>query len=195
LAGNSPVVSGNGGTGAQGVLYSLTPHTKSLWTYKILHNFDLVDGDGAPLSPLTIINHELYGTSSIGHVGGPGGAVWKFSRPSKARAPWKKTLLYSFQGSTDGAGPSGQLLPGPDGVLYGMTFSGGSANCGAVYKLKPPASGKGSWTKTVLHDFAGQPDGCNPNNFGLAANADGTLFGTTVGGGANNAGTIFTLKP
>jgi uncharacterized repeat protein (TIGR03803 family) len=76
-----------------------------------------------------------------------------------------------------------------DGVLYGSTFIGGSANEGAVFKLK------GS-KETVLHSFcsSGCADGANPAE-GLIIDGSGKLIGTTENNGANpNGGTIFRLS-
>jgi len=188
-------VVGTGGKNGAGVAYSLTPPVgpKKVWTYKILHNFALKDGEGIPNSPFTIVNHELYGASSIGHMGGPGGAIYKLTVPDTGDA-WKKTVLTIFTGD-DGSLPAGPMLVGTGGVFYGTTFAGGSINCGVLFKLAPPAAGHTKWKKTTLHDFAGTPDGCNPGNFGLTADAEGTLYGVTGSGGDDNAGTVFSTKP
>ncbi|HVN05686.1 MAG TPA: choice-of-anchor tandem repeat GloVer-containing protein, partial [Bryobacteraceae bacterium] len=53
----------------------------------------------------------------------------------------------------------------------------------------------GGWTETILHTFLGigAQDGENPN--ALLFDAAGNLYGTTVGGGVDNPGTIFKLTP
>jgi uncharacterized repeat protein (TIGR03803 family) len=48
-------------------------------------------------------------------------------------------------------------------------------------------------TLTTLHSF-GVSDGANPEA-GLIADASGNLYGTTAGGGAHSAGTVFKLTP
>jgi uncharacterized repeat protein (TIGR03803 family) len=45
----------------------------------------------------------------------------------------------------------------------------------------------------LLHSFSGAPDGSNAN--GVVRAADGTLYGTTEGGGENHAGTIYKVTP
>jgi uncharacterized repeat protein (TIGR03803 family) len=100
-----------------------------------------------------------------------------------------ETTLHDF-GSEDVL-PATVLL-GPNGVLYGTT-SGGASNYGAVFELTPPASSGGSWTETILHSFTGGADGGVPNGLTLAP--DGTLYGTTLGGGTNAEGTVFALTP
>jgi len=50
-------------------------------------------------------------------------------------------------------------------------------------------------TFTTLYRFGSQPtDGANPTA-GLIQATDGNLYGTTLDGGANNAGTIFKITP
>jgi uncharacterized repeat protein (TIGR03803 family) len=49
-------------------------------------------------------------------------------------------------------------------------------------------------TERVVYSFRGKPDGWNP--FGsLTADNDGTIYGTTFGGGSVGFGTVFALKP
>jgi uncharacterized repeat protein (TIGR03803 family) len=53
----------------------------------------------------------------------------------------------------------------------------------------------GQWTKSTLYSFAGQPgDGAGPYG-GVTFGAAGNMYGTTVGGGENNVGTIYKLTP
>lgn len=62
---------------------------------------------------------------------------------------------------------------------------------GVVFQLSPHA---GKWKETVLHAFAGSPDGARPEG-GVIADAAGNLYGTTaVGGDAGDGGTVFSLK-
>jgi uncharacterized repeat protein (TIGR03803 family) len=101
-------------------------------------------------------------------------------------------ILHSFTGyPTDGAGPRAGLIQGPDGTLYGTTSGGGvNTNFGMVFQIAPDGSGF-----TNLHDFFGYPtDGANPYA-GLIQGPDGTLYGTTSGGGANDFGTVFQIFP
>jgi uncharacterized repeat protein (TIGR03803 family) len=47
---------------------------------------------------------------------------------------------------------------------------------------------------TVLHGFAGAPDGSVPTG-GLIAGTDGNFYGTTSQGGANDFGTVYRISP
>jgi len=50
-------------------------------------------------------------------------------------------------------------------------------------------------TETVLYSFTGGLDGANPYYSGVIFDASGNLYGTTVGGGTSNLGTVFELTP
>jgi len=48
-------------------------------------------------------------------------------------------------------------------------------------------------TETILHSFTCQPtDGCSPNG-GVTVDSSGNIYGTTITGGSNGAGTVFEL--
>lgn len=102
-------------------------------------------------------------------------------------SPSPLITLYSFAGQPDGANPRGDLVLDPTGNPYGTTLNGGTANQGTAFKLD--TTGK----ETVLHSFAGSPDGAYPVA-GLIRDAAGNLYGTTAnGGGSGGAGTVFKL--
>src|ERR1700719_615365 len=85
------------------------------------------------------------------------------------------TVLYSFQGGSDGAGPVGGVVSDAAGNLYGLTYAGGTGcigGCGTVYRLAPDG------TETVLYAFLGGADGAVPTG-NLILDQGGNLFGTT----------------
>jgi uncharacterized repeat protein (TIGR03803 family) len=109
-----------------------------------------------------------------------------------------ETALYSFcsqQKCSDGSGPVASLVDAK-GTLYGTTFHGGSRGCehqgcGTAFALDLDTG-----AETVLHSFCPRtncPDGALPQA-GLI-DVNGTLYGTTLFGGANGGGTVFALKP
>jgi uncharacterized repeat protein (TIGR03803 family) len=104
--------------------------------------------------------------------------------------------LYKFKGGTDGNGPFGGLIFDAAGNLYGTTLEGGANGAGAIFKLTP--NSKGSWTESVLYSFcslADCSDGYLPRG-NLIFDGAGSLYGTTVAGGASGAqsgGTVFKL--
>lgn len=93
--------------------------------------------------------------------------------------------------------PYAGLIEDSEGNFYGTTELGGTSNQGTVFELSLGASG--SWTATVLHNFAGGSDGAQPHG-GLLLDSAGNLYGTTnFGGGSTNCsqgcGTVFKLAP
>lgn len=154
---------------------------------------------GDPVGGVTLgANGDLYGTTTGG--GTNNGTVYQLASPAKAGSPWGYTLLYSFGtiGGSDGLQPQGPLVIDANGVLYGMTPYGGSAGCGVVFSLTPPAIAGGSWPYSVIYNFLGGSDGCNPWYSGLVIGKNGVFYGTTAyGGSTENAGagwgTVFQL--
>src|SRR5450755_4673888 len=118
--------------------------------------------------------------------------------------PLRYATLYRFTGQNgDGAYPTGSVVAGRNGHLFGTTQSGGAgpcpgnqqSGCGTIFELSPPASPGGAWTETVLYSFGVKSgDGSTPYA-GLVFDAKGALYGTTVGGGTGNNGTAFVLTP
>ncbi len=117
------------------------------------------------------------------------------SEPSSPGGSWTETVLHSFAGGADGAGPQGRVLIGPGG-LYGTTYSGGASGCGTVFQLKPSAVPGGPWVNETLYRFPCAPDGSSPDA-GVVMNGAGVLYGTTHAGGAASCecGTVFALAP
>lgn len=133
-------------------------------------------------------NGALYGTTTGGGSSNCGfgcGVVFKLT---PTRSSYSETVLYRFQGGSDGANPQSSLVGG-NGVLYGTTFSGGSG-WGTIYKLTPSKSG---YVETVVHTFQNGVDGADPSG-GLLLGKRGEFFGTTAGGGSPSGhGTVFKL--
>jgi uncharacterized repeat protein (TIGR03803 family) len=96
------------------------------------------------------------------------------------------TTLHQFNGKSDGCSPTRGLTQGGDGYLYGTTFRGGTNNQGTVYRVTPVGA------LTTLWQFTGGADGSHPDG-GVVKATDGYLYGTTVGGGTNNDGTVFKI--
>jgi uncharacterized repeat protein (TIGR03803 family) len=101
------------------------------------------------------------------------------------------SVLHYFTGGADGAIPYAGVTVGPSGVLYGTATTGGTHNHGTVFKLSQTNS---SWVFSTLHEFTGGSDGAAPYG-GAVFGPNGALYGTTNGGGANNYGTVFELRP
>jgi uncharacterized repeat protein (TIGR03803 family) len=140
-------------------------------------------GASGPSALVQGADGNLYGTTNAGGVANRG-TVYRMT-PSGA-----VTVLHHFAGGTaDGANPQASLIQWTDRNFYGTTDTGGVANLGTVFRMT--AAGD----VTVLHAFAGGAgDGAHPQAALIAAD-DGNFYGTTAGGGAVDAGTIFRITP
>lgn len=168
----------SGGPFGSGIVFKLDPVTSA---YTVLHGFDYhVDGSGLD-SELLLRNGLLYGTT---RAGGPTPAAYGtiFSMDPASGAT---TTLYSFTDGNDGIFPTGGLVSGPNGSLYGAALQGASAGAGALFALKLTNN-----KLTVDYDFTGGADGALPEG-GLVAGAGGVLYGVTSYGN----GTIFSITP
>jgi uncharacterized repeat protein (TIGR03803 family) len=181
-----------GGASGNGVVFELSPPKKgqSAWTQKVLWTFAGGDDGSMPTGTLAMdAAGNLYGTTNWGGTGVVG-TVFKLSPPANGAKDWTETVLYNFTGNNDGGEPSGRMLVGSDGNLYGTTSGWGEFNLGNVFKLT--AQGDGSWHFSVLHAFAGGADGEVPRD-GLIQGPDGTLYGATAGF-AKSYGNVFSLN-
>jgi uncharacterized repeat protein (TIGR03803 family) len=175
-------------------------------TFQVLHTFAGA-GDGAnPTSGLTLDRAgRFYGQTSDSLSGGGFGSIFKLGLSGSG---WVLSPLLHFTGRSSGFEPS-NLVFGPDGSLYGITYTGGQGNCsggegcGLVFKLQPPASACVSficpWTETVLYRFTGENDGGNPNSE-VVFDPAGNLYGVTQYGGTGSCqglscGVVYKLTP
>ncbi len=121
-------------------------------------------------------------------------------------APPTVSLPYSLD-IDEGTWPSGDLVWGPDGALYGVTTGvsdglyglawgtglptgNGTPDAGTLYRLDVSATPA---QLTTLHVFAGS-DGAHPEA-GLLLGNDDALYGVAYAGGARGCGTLFRAVP
>jgi uncharacterized repeat protein (TIGR03803 family) len=150
-------------------------------TFTVLHNFTSSPDGGYPYGGLVRDESgNLYGTTETGGAL-DAGTVFKVDKAGK------ETVLYSFQGGSDGANPFAGVVRDSQGNLYGTTANGGSSSAGTVFKLSK--TGK----ETVLYSFLGGSDGCYPYG-GLLRDSAGNLYGTTEVCGASGIGTVFKVS-
>jgi len=192
---------GSGGTGC-GVVFKLAPPTKKggAWSEQVLHRF--VGPDGASPAAGVILDRSgnLYGTAFSGGNNG-NGSVFELRKLTGGSGTWREKALYLFNDGNDGSGPMGSLLFGAHGDLYGTTAVATNRNAqGNVFRMKPPFGNAGAWDFSVLHTFAGTPDGAYAAA-NLVCGADGGLFGSTQQGGTGTdcayggCGTVFEVSP
>ena len=124
---------------------------------------------------------NLYGTTSFGGSHNFG-TVFVLT-PSGA-----ETVLYNFGDQVnDGIYPFGGVILDKSGNLYGTTTVGGVHNKGTIFKISS------SGVETILYNFAGGADGCNPQA-GVVLGKKSALYGTTPACGGSNNGTVFSVS-
>ena len=96
----------------------------------IVHSFGGADGAGPESLLIFDAQGNLYGTTAYGGLYNQG-TVYELSPTGL------ETVLYSFTGGTDGAGPRAALVFDTQGNLYGTTSSAGANGLGTVFKLVP----------------------------------------------------------
>jgi uncharacterized repeat protein (TIGR03803 family) len=182
---------GGTGYGAVGTVYELTPNSDGTWTESLLHSFSGNGGDGElPEAELVFDGAgNLYGTTTGGGAKGFG-TVFELSPISGGG--WTEEVLYSLPGGKSLQRPQAPVWLDGAGNIYGTAAGADtSPGYGGVFELIP--NGDGTWTQKSLHLFGGTGDGQTPTA-GLTANSAGSLFGTTVSGGANGFGILYVMQ-
>jgi uncharacterized repeat protein (TIGR03803 family) len=178
-----------GGTYGSGVVFELTPTRVGEWNFRALYSFrGQPDGSFPYGALLRDVSGNIYGTTYYGGTNGIG-AVFELS--PQPVGEWDERLIYSFQAGSDGNSPISNLVFDNAGNLYGTTSAGGLGS-GTIFELSPVSGGQ--WTETVVHSFAGPPDGSFPYS-GMVVDRFGNFYGTTVHGGDNDDGSIYNFTP
>lgn len=170
----------NGDANHDGTVFSFDRKTGTINTvYAFQGQPDGREAEGGLIN----VNGTLYGTTM------QGGAYNSGSLYSVNPGTGAETVVYSFHNTngSDGTCPSADLL-NINGTLYGTTQCGGANGAGVVYSFAPQTG-----TETVVHSFGASGDGQIP--IAGLTNVNGTLYGTTYLGGANNDGTVFAITP
>lgn len=153
--------------------------------YTPLYRFGSDPNDGGSYPRTGVIRHTnglLYGVSQDGGLNN-GGSIYRTNIFNTAYS-----IRHNF---SNGSQPVGELVQYPltsSGNMYGVTLYGGTLNQGTIYRINSTGGGH-----QILHNFSGQTygDGANPNASLLIVND--TIYGTTLNGGTNNRGVIFSL--
>jgi uncharacterized repeat protein (TIGR03803 family) len=151
----------------------------------VLHSFSGGPDGQQPYAGLVQgVDQVLYGTTYMGGTNNAG-TIFKVNPDGSGNTP-----IYHFNRSTINplglSYPSG-LIQGADGGLYGTTGFGGTAGRGSVFRINTDGT-----AFTVLHSF-GTTGGYEPT-VAVTQGDDGTLYGTTQGGGDFGFGTVFKLN-
>ena len=133
-----------GGTYEYGTIFQLVPPSVAggAWTENILHNFGGSDGDRPVDNVIFDKAGNLYSTTIFGGRVGCGnfgcGTVFRLSPPASPGADWTETVLHFFPATqTDGITPSGGVILGKNGMLYGVTQGGVTSVDGTIFGIVP----------------------------------------------------------
>ncbi|HEY7993429.1 MAG TPA: choice-of-anchor tandem repeat GloVer-containing protein [Candidatus Eremiobacteraceae bacterium] len=204
-----------GGASGDGTVFTLTSFGTG-YTESVLYSFKGGFDGSKPFGDLIADDSgAIYGTTSAGGYGGglglgdvvaPAcwarvggcGTVFKLAPSGNG---YTESVLYRFIGGSDGWGPTGALIWGAMGALYGTTDYGGGGCTGPVgsgtaFKLAP--SSKGWYAETVISHF----DCLNTGDTlfaGLIVDGNGVLYGAASQGRFSNCGpgcgAVFSLTP
>ncbi len=187
-----------GGPYNVGTVFEITPGG----TLTTLHTFcsqisggNCLDGDDPEAGLVEGSDGNFYGTTTAGGASNRG-TVFKITPDGTL------TTLYAFcalPNCADGFYPQAGLIQGTDGNLYGSTLYGGAncpnsilnTMCGTIFRISTAGA------LTTLYSFCAEggsacTDGSNPG--GLVQGTDGVFYGTAMRGGANGAGSVFSLS-
>ncbi len=173
-----------GGANGAGTIFSLAPNG----TFETLLEFSDTEGTApgrTPVGRLAVIGDQLFGVTQFGGSANHG-SVFQVSTSG--------TIGYfvpftGIDGDQPGSRPSGGLLVHSDGLLYGTTEFGGTNGVGVAFRISTTASPIFELRHTFTDSSGSQPSGS------LTKRPDGSVFGTTVVGGAQGWGTIYAISP
>ena len=139
-------------------------------------------GDGTAPEGLGLSwDGSLFGTTASGGSADRGAVYqWKPSGEYK--------LLHSFAADGTADSPTGALIQGQDGKLYGVTNSGGVNGAGVLFQLSEAGE-----VKTLL-SFESQSMSRLRVSSGLILGWDGSLYGTAPHGGPSGAGIVYKVS-
>ena len=170
----------SGGASNLGTVFKLAKDGSS---YVVLKSFSGPDGAN-PFGLTPAADGRLFGTTYRGGTN-QNGVAFALNADGTDYA-----VLRQFTGTNgDGASPGAALVTGPDGVLFGATYGGGTSNWGTLFRL-----GTDGGNYTVLKRFEGGSNGWGPWG-GFVLSLDGALHGTTAGDAANpdRGGAVFQI--
>jgi uncharacterized repeat protein (TIGR03803 family) len=198
LANSGPGLFGTtiaGGTGGVGTVFV----SQTNGSVSVLQSFAAVSPDnatnsgGASPGALTLSGGTLFGSTTAGGTAA-NGTVFSLSSNGAAL-----TVLHNFSAldSNSGTNPDGALPCGglivSRGTLFGTASGGGAGGAGIIFAVNTNGS-----AFSTIHNFT-------PLDPATGTNIDGAfpfaglvlsndkLYGTTIGGGANGTGVIFSI--
>jgi uncharacterized repeat protein (TIGR03803 family) len=161
----------------RGTVYKLTPPAApdGRWSATTLHVFPNGGNFESPVGNMVLDKAgDLFGSAA----GINSGIVYEIT------AAGEEKIVYTFSGGADDPPPL-SLIQDSAGNFY-ANAGGGITGYGTLLKLTADGA------KQILYSFHGASDGERPNS-PLLLDAQGNIYGTTLYGGPNHAGTMFKL--
>ncbi len=176
-----------------GTVFKITPGGTFTTFYSFCSQRDsqdyCLDGNYPLAAVLQGSDGNLYGTTSRGGTN-HAGTAFKISPAGILTTLYNFCSLPNGQGyCLDGNDPAAGLIQATDGNFYG-TAAGGVHTRGIAYQLTPVGE------LTTLYSFCAQLN-CTDGralDFGLVQATDAKFYGTTLKGGTDDAGTVFSLN-
>lgn len=177
-----------GGSNGAGVLFEYDP-AGNVFTKRR----DFEDGNASngsyPYGNLTrFSDRKLYGLTSDGGLYGQG-TLFEYDVVSQIFS-----IKVNFSSSSKGSSPYGSLVKARNGLLYGMTSSGGANNNGVLFEYNPVNDVYTKKFEFASDEFGKYPHGYYPRG-SLYEGTNGKLYGMTSYGGVNGLGVLFEYVP
>lgn len=150
---------------------------------RVRYFFGATKDDGSePRSPLVLVGDKLYGTTTLGGIGGAfgNGTIFRLTTGGT------ETVLYRFKNDADGSCSFDCYLTPLSGVLYGTARTGGKNRIGSVFSITPSGAFKTLYSASPKGNAGGYPSAA-------LANVGGALYGTMSDGPVGKRGTVFSI--
>ena len=175
-----------GGSANAGTIYKMTLGGVLTTLIEFTGNGSSTRGNSPSGALLQGSDGSFYGTTKNGGALGFG-TLFKLSPVGDL------TTIAEFSNNgpmNRGSYPDTQLVVGSDGAILGTTTAGGAFDFGTIFRLSA-----GNVLTTIVDFTGGTGIGKGTNPIGLLRARDGSLCGTTYGGGSFGYGTAFKITP
>jgi uncharacterized repeat protein (TIGR03803 family) len=191
-AGNLWGTTQDGGAIGAGTIFEINANTGAINTVANFANSTTGDNRGGlPTGGMVSDGAgNLWGTTQYGGINGYG-TVFKFNI-STGTITTVVDFASSETGDNRGGSPAAGLASDGAGNFWGTTPNGGAGDSGTVFEVN---ASTGAITTVV--DFTNSETGNNRGGTpqaGLVSDGAGNLWGTTLNGGASDAGTVFKVN-
>jgi uncharacterized repeat protein (TIGR03803 family) len=172
-----------GGSNNIGIVFRLAPTNSE---YTILYHFSGIDGSNPSARLIEGADGLLYGTTRKGGAANHG-VVFRIRKDGMGGV----AVLRNFLGAAqfDGREPLAGVTQTPDGMLYGTTYFGGSADYGSIFRV----STNGTGYSVIWHCQYATTNGIQPSA-ALVYGDNGLLYGTMPLGGQTYGGIAFAIR-